>query len=127
MRICQEGLPKSCWPGHRSSKRFPPQVTVFAAGFGLIAAIAGIFGMNLAPLPVENTEVSIRAYQVTFLRQLLHTGTLLLVILLNERICMGVLLCATGSLCRGHSKQLHSRSAGHYWGSGLGQVPACAW
>ncbi|EIE21166.1 hypothetical protein COCSUDRAFT_43500 [Coccomyxa subellipsoidea C-169] len=30
-------------------------VSVFAAGFGLIAAIAGICGMNLLPLPIEDT------------------------------------------------------------------------
>ncbi|KAK9908365.1 hypothetical protein WJX75_006762 [Coccomyxa subellipsoidea] len=31
-------------------------VTVFAAGFGLIAAIAGICGMNLSPLPISDTQ-----------------------------------------------------------------------
>lgn len=34
-------------------------VTVFAAGFGLIAAIAGICGMNLSPLPIQNTEARV--------------------------------------------------------------------
>lgn len=48
---------------------------MFAAGFGLIAAIAGICGMNLAPLPIQDTEVSIHACHFTLLP---HSFTMLL-------------------------------------------------
>ena len=37
-------------------------VTVIAGGLTLIAAVAGICGMNLAPLPVQDSNVSLPAF-----------------------------------------------------------------
>ena len=37
-------------------------VTVIAGGLTLVAAVAGICGMNLAPLPIQDNNVSFSAF-----------------------------------------------------------------
>ena len=37
-------------------------VTVIAGGLTLVAAVAGICGMNLAPLPIQDNNVSLSAF-----------------------------------------------------------------